>query len=618
MGVDNKYCKLCTRAEKLKTDPRPHDCAANYTGPSTGMESDIIVRGLNYIQDLGVWPKYIVGDGDANVFTNVQRKTPRGRFCEKVECANHSVRNYTKNMHAIAKNTSVEMEGRRLLKPLIPRLTSGARGAIRNNVDHTVDDLRADLWNGPLHVLGEHAQCGAFCSRKDTDEPNNVDVATRTQVLSKVRAALQSLLNNAEKLRLNQTTNDCECFMSLLAKLTGGKRVDLSTGLGYENCCYAAALMFLLGPGWHLVAWTVATGRPLGSVAQQVFTARVAENERLRKARQEAREARERGEWVPRRRFGGAPDAHYGRTQEQKLQESPDVPDDVLQERMDAKIGALCDQVPDEATSMRIALVDTVGQHDNELWKRLRADRVTACSAGDVKSKQPTTARGKLVKSLYYGVNLDHMDHIKDGHAAELVVKREYAEERGTPVVECGIFILPDQPHLGASPDGLVGTDGLIEVKNFSLLGAKTILETFADVATRQKLRSALKFVDPKKWKNKKNITIRRSDVEVNNKSKYYAQVQMQLALSNRKWCDLVLKCDQNKEIFRIYRNRSYWNDELLPALTNFYYDCFLPELVDSRLDRDCDPREPEYVIQAQKKKQHPEEDSESVDDPTF
>ncbi|XP_034246246.1 uncharacterized protein LOC117648117 [Thrips palmi] len=614
VGVDNKYCQLCIKARKMKEEPRPHDCIVNYQGPSTGMEADIIIRGLNFIQkEHSVWPKYIVGDGDASVFSRIQQQTTRGRFCEKIECANHAVKNFTSRMHAIAKNTNGDKEGRVLLKPLIPRLTSGARGAIRNNVGQSVDQLRADLWNGPMHVFGEHSQCGAFCDRKDSDEPNNVDIATKTDVLSKVRAAIQTLVNNAAKLRLNETTNHCECFMSLLAKLTGGKRVDLSTGWLYEHCCYAAALAYLFGPAWHLVAWEAAMGSPLGSVAQKVFSARAVENERLRSKRLADREARERGEWVPRRRApGGAPDEHYGRTQEQVLQEQPDVSDDELQRRIDLKIGELCDQVPDDSTSLRVATVETVGQHNNDYYKTLRKDRVTACWAGDIMSKRDTTCRGNLVKAILYGPDIGKKEQIQKGHAAEVDAKKAYEALRGTKVVECGIFIRPELPHLGASPDGLVGTDGLIEVKNFSKLDGRTILQTFGHPDTRQKLRSVLKF---KKKMSRKELAkvhvVSKFDVEPNENSKPYVQVQMQLALSGREWCDLVLIAGTDMEIFRIQRDRHYWNRTLEPTLTNFYYDCLLPEMLDSRTIRGCAPREPQYVIQAQQRNQHNDDSDE-------
>lgn len=42
LGVKNKYCFICARAEKQKVDPSEHKCFKNYSGPSTNMESEII------------------------------------------------------------------------------------------------------------------------------------------------------------------------------------------------------------------------------------------------------------------------------------------------------------------------------------------------------------------------------------------------------------------------------------------------------------------------------------------------------------------------------------------------------------------------------------------------
>jgi hypothetical protein len=80
MGVENKFCKVCSNAaRKAREDVSvpvdgegqpdlevpPHECNATYKGPSTGMESEILVKGLtSLLEKDGLFVKYIIGDGD--------------------------------------------------------------------------------------------------------------------------------------------------------------------------------------------------------------------------------------------------------------------------------------------------------------------------------------------------------------------------------------------------------------------------------------------------------------------------------------------------------------------------------------------------------------------------
>lgn len=44
LGIRNKFCYVCAKAKKAKTDVPNHVCYKNYCGPSTGMETDIITE----------------------------------------------------------------------------------------------------------------------------------------------------------------------------------------------------------------------------------------------------------------------------------------------------------------------------------------------------------------------------------------------------------------------------------------------------------------------------------------------------------------------------------------------------------------------------------------------
>lgn len=46
----NKYCNTCARSYAKNNPPNNHPCNINYTGPSSGMETEIIVEGFKYCE----------------------------------------------------------------------------------------------------------------------------------------------------------------------------------------------------------------------------------------------------------------------------------------------------------------------------------------------------------------------------------------------------------------------------------------------------------------------------------------------------------------------------------------------------------------------------------------
>lgn len=75
----------------------------------------------------------------------------------------------------------------------------------------------------------------------------------------------------------------------------------------------------------------------------------------------------------------------------------------------------------------------------------------------------------ELIASLYdptYGVVEDYQSAaMKNGTILEPEARRFYEFERGHPVQEVGLCVT-DDGRVGASPDGLVGEDGALEIKS--------------------------------------------------------------------------------------------------------------------------------------------------------
>ena len=136
-------------------------------------------------------------------------------------------------------------------------------------------------------------------------------------------------------------------------------------------------------------------------------------------------------------------------------------------------------------------------------------------------------------------------------------------------VYDAGLVVNPSFPYLGASPDGKVYDPtekdpfGLLELKNPYRWRNKTMEEACQDTDF------FLHMVDGK------------PKLKQNDKSGYYNQVQGQLAVTGLPWCDFVvhLSGSHNINVERIYFNETYWEDNLFPKLTKFYFDHALPFL---------------------------------------
>lgn len=68
---------------------------------------------------------------------------------------------------------------------------------------------------------------------------------------------------------------------------------------------------------------------------------------------------------------------------------------------------------------------------------------------------------------------------------------------------------------------------------------------------------------------------------EINKKHKYYAQVQGQLNITQRKYCIIVFWTKKGLKTEQIFKDDTFWNEEMLPRLKKFYFNYLLPELID-------------------------------------
>ena len=128
---------------------------------------------------------------------------------------------------------------------------------------------------------------------------------------------------------------------------------------------------------------------------------------------------------------------------------------------------------------------------------------------------------------------------IEFGKRHESSAIRAYARRTGHDVAATGLWTDASLKY-GASPDGLVvdhtsGEEGLLEVKCLWSRRHKRQLAPLTKCPNR-----------------------------------YFAQVQGQLEVCEREWCDLVLWVPHDVRVLRVPRDREFWSDELGPAVTAF------------------------------------------------
>jgi putative phage-type endonuclease len=173
-------------------------------------------------------------------------------------------------------------------------------------------------------------------------------------------------------------------------------------------------------------------------------------------------------------------------------------------------------------------------------WIAARLGKVTASRVADVIAKTKTgwgasraNYMAELIAERLTGAAADGYTNaaMKWGSETEPEARAAYAFLFNVEVEEVGFIEHPTIPMTGASPDGLVGTDGLVELK-------------CPQTATH--IDSLLGGAVP---------------------AKYLAQMNWQMACTGRKWCDWVSYDPRLPEAMRLFVQRVKRDDALIADL---------------------------------------------------
>ena len=178
----------------------------------------------------------------------------------------------------------------------------------------------------------------------------------------------------------------------------------------------------------------------------------------------------------------------------------------------------------------------------SEEWFKARKHKLTGSNIGAALGVNPWKTPDDLIRQMvreYHGAESEFTGNIATeyGRLHEPLASMDYMGKTGNMVQECGFYVHPEHDWLGASPDGLIDEDGLIEIKcPFGQRNAKPpVFKTCAD------------------------------------QPHYFAQVQTEMACTGRKWTDFYQWTQNGDDVERVEFDPQWWTDSL-PVLLEFYH----------------------------------------------
>lgn len=176
-------------------------------------------------------------------------------------------------------------------------------------------------------------------------------------------------------------------------------------------------------------------------------------------------------------------------------------------------------------------------QQRTEEWLTARAGKVTASCLDDVMAAKTTAGYQNYMAKLICERLTGRAEQtpvsaaMQRGTDLESLARDFYVVETGAMVEEVGFYVHPSILNSGASPDGIIGTDGLIEIK---------CPNTATHIKTLESKKPALKYI---------------------------RQMQWQMACTSRKWCDFVSFDDRLPEHLSFFCTRIERDDEMIAEL---------------------------------------------------
>ena len=250
------------------------------------------------------------------------------------------------------------------------------------------------------------------------------------------------------------------------------------------------------------------------------------------------------------------------------------------------KIGILTKNI---TPPLLMQIVDTEKQSQSEKWQCERWFRLTASKCLEayrigrlvVDGSSNAANRCKtFIESNTWNMYNENFQSVwmARGLENEADAIAKYQEQTTHLVLASGLWLNPKFLWLACSPDGLVSSDGLIEIK---------CLKIFHEHSIQTVIEQADDFKDAVK---RQCFYIEGNKCKLKHTHGYYYQVQMQLLVTGRRYCDFVLFSKHGPvSIERMSRDETLISD-ILRALTVLWMNVIAPEVFEMRVPRDLLP----------------------------
>ncbi|KAL4098224.1 hypothetical protein QTP88_022868 [Uroleucon formosanum] len=245
------------------------------------------------------------------------------------------------------------------------------------------------------------------------------------------------------------------------------------------------------------------------------------------------------------------PDQHYGLAE-------PLLDDIPLNELESKKSAFILSLYLDHDKRIELE-IKTREQANSQIWHTERRNRITGSNFGRICKMRPTTlCRSTVYDMLYRSFTSKSTDYGKAMENKAIIV---FQNGFNCAVEPCGLIVDDDLHYLAATPDGLVGTDYVVEIK--CPLKAKDS-SSFIEAVMNKKITFC-------RIQNE-------NEMELKKEHNYYYQIQGQMHVSKRKFCYFVVYTANWYKVQIIEYDESFWSNKMTLLTTpwtasTFNYD---------------------------------------------
>ena len=228
---------------------------------------------------------------------------------------------------------------------------------------------------------------------------------------------------------------------------------------------------------------------------------------------------------------------------------------------------------------------------DNKLWHDLHVGCITNSAFHDVVVRRITTPPTALLKRFMGYAKPVQTFAMKRGICTEAGAIKSYVNYMtskghiGLTHTSCGLTLCTQASYIGASSDGFIKDplhkpcDGIVEVKCPTQID-NTLVRTLS--------------VDEIFQKCGKNFYLEKVDgmLKLKRTHRYYMQVQGELGVMNKQWCDFVVYTESKDGVFveRVYFDDDFWKKTVFPKLMAFFREHLAPEILFRRCQLVAEP----------------------------